>query len=78
MKIEKIWFDADYIYGMDETGHNYRQSFGTPNCTPLPMMSASRSHLALTVSTGGGLTKMSVLRVSAMTMPSLLRFNVSF
>ena len=26
MKIEKIWFDADYIYGMDETGHNYRQS----------------------------------------------------
>ncbi|MBR6877946.1 MAG: DUF2442 domain-containing protein [Bacteroidales bacterium] len=26
MKILKIWFDADYIYGCDENGHEYRQS----------------------------------------------------
>ena len=26
MKIIKIWFDHDYIYGEDENGSNYRQS----------------------------------------------------
>ena len=26
MKIIKIWFDHDYIYGEDENGKNYRQS----------------------------------------------------
>jgi hypothetical protein len=26
MKIEKIWFDGDYLYGSDETGKVYRQS----------------------------------------------------
>ena len=26
MKIIKIWFDQDYIYGEDENGKNYRQS----------------------------------------------------
>lgn len=26
MKITRIWFDDDYIYGMDETGKEYRQS----------------------------------------------------
>ena len=26
MKIVKFWFDADYIYGKDEQGHEYRQS----------------------------------------------------
>lgn len=26
MKITKIWFDADYIYGRDEGGMEYRQS----------------------------------------------------
>ena len=26
MKIKKIWFDGDYIYGMDERNNTYRQS----------------------------------------------------
>lgn len=26
MKITKIWFDADYIYGMDEKEKEYKQS----------------------------------------------------
>ena len=26
MKITKIWFDADYIYGKDEEGKEYKQS----------------------------------------------------
>lgn len=26
MKIKKIWFDGDYIYGMDERNKTYRQS----------------------------------------------------
>ena len=26
MKIEKIWFDGDYLYGCDESGKVYRQS----------------------------------------------------
>ena len=26
MKIKEIWFDADYIYGRDEEGKEYRQS----------------------------------------------------
>ncbi len=26
MKIIKIWFDSDYIYGIDESGNEYRQS----------------------------------------------------
>ena len=26
MKIKKIWFDGDYIYGMDERNNSYRQS----------------------------------------------------
>ena len=26
MKIKEIWFDADYIYGRDEKGQEYRQS----------------------------------------------------
>lgn len=26
MKIIKIWFDTDYIYGSDESGNEYRQS----------------------------------------------------
>ena len=26
MKIKEIWFDADYIYGRDEEGHEYKQS----------------------------------------------------
>ena len=26
MKITRIWFDADYIYGVDENGNEYRQS----------------------------------------------------
>lgn len=26
MKITQIWFDADYIYGVDESGREYRQS----------------------------------------------------
>ncbi|MBE6256078.1 MAG: DUF2442 domain-containing protein [Prevotella sp.] len=26
MKIKKIWFDAEYIYGLDEDGREYRQS----------------------------------------------------
>lgn len=26
MKIEKIWFDGEYIYGKDEDGKEYRQS----------------------------------------------------
>ncbi len=26
MKIMKIWFDADYIYGTDEKGKEYKQS----------------------------------------------------
>ena len=26
MKITKIWFDTDYIYGADESGNEYRQS----------------------------------------------------
>lgn len=26
MKIKKIWFDGDYIYGMDERYNTYRQS----------------------------------------------------
>ena len=26
MKITKIWFDADYIYGKDEDGKEYKQS----------------------------------------------------
>ncbi len=26
MKITQIWFDADYIYGVDESGKEYRQS----------------------------------------------------
>ncbi len=26
MKIKKIWFDADYIYGRDEEGREYKQS----------------------------------------------------
>lgn len=26
MKITRIWFDADYIYGVDESGREYRQS----------------------------------------------------
>lgn len=26
MKIIKIWFDADYVYGTDESGNEYRQS----------------------------------------------------
>lgn len=26
MKIEKIWFNGDYLYGSDETGKVYRQS----------------------------------------------------
>ena len=26
MKIKDIWFDADYIYGKDETGREYKQS----------------------------------------------------
>ena len=26
MKIQKIWIAADYIYGLDETGREYRQS----------------------------------------------------
>ena len=26
MKIIKIWFDTDYIYGTDENGNEYRQS----------------------------------------------------
>lgn len=26
MKITRIWFDTDYIYGVDESGKEYRQS----------------------------------------------------
>lgn len=26
MKITKIWFDTDYIFGVDESGREYRQS----------------------------------------------------
>ena len=26
MKIKEIWFDADYLYGKDEDGREYRQS----------------------------------------------------
>ncbi len=26
MKITRIWFDADYIYGVDDSGKEYRQS----------------------------------------------------
>ena len=26
MKIKEIWFDADYIYGRDEDGNEYKQS----------------------------------------------------
>lgn len=26
MKITRIWFDSEYIYGIDETGNEYRQS----------------------------------------------------
>lgn len=26
MKITRIWFDSDYIYGVDENGNEYRQS----------------------------------------------------
>ena len=26
MKIKEIWFDADYIYGRDENGKDYKQS----------------------------------------------------
>lgn len=26
MKIEKIWFDGDYLYGMGDDGRTYRQS----------------------------------------------------
>lgn len=26
MKIKKIWFDGDYIYGLDERNNTYRQS----------------------------------------------------
>lgn len=26
MKIQEIWFDADYIYGRDEAGKEYKQS----------------------------------------------------
>ena len=26
MKIKEIWFDADYLYGRDEEGREYRQS----------------------------------------------------
>ena len=26
MKIKEIWFDADYIYGRDEEGKEYKQS----------------------------------------------------
>lgn len=26
MRITRIWFDADYIYGVDESGAEYRQS----------------------------------------------------
>ena len=26
MKIIKIWFDADYLYGKDEEGRQYKQS----------------------------------------------------
>ena len=26
MKITRIWFDFDYIYGVDESGKEYRQS----------------------------------------------------
>lgn len=26
MKITRIWFDGDYIYGVDESGNEYRQS----------------------------------------------------
>ena len=26
MKIEKIWFEGDYIYGKSDEGHTYRQS----------------------------------------------------
>lgn len=26
LKITRIWFDADYIYGVDESGKEYRQS----------------------------------------------------
>lgn len=26
MKIKEIWFDADYVYGRDEKGHEYKQS----------------------------------------------------
>ena len=26
MKIKEIWFDADYLYGKDEEGREYRQS----------------------------------------------------
>jgi len=26
MKIVKVWFDSDYIYGEDDTGKEYRQS----------------------------------------------------
>lgn len=26
MRIEKIWFDDDYLYGKDESGNTYRQS----------------------------------------------------
>ena len=26
MKIIKIWFDTDYIYGADENGNEYHQS----------------------------------------------------
>ena len=26
MKIREIWFDADYIYGRDEEGREYKQS----------------------------------------------------
>ena len=26
MKIVKIWFNGDYLYGQDESGKTYRQS----------------------------------------------------
>lgn len=26
MKIKRIWFSGDYIYGVDESGKEYRQS----------------------------------------------------